>query len=192
VKLGLMGGTFDPIHLGHLRAAENAREALGLDRVMFVPAAQPPHRPGPVASPLDRFAMTALATSDHGPFQASDVELLRTGPSYTVDTIADFLAKGPSSLCLIVGSDTFVEMTGWKDAARIFASCQVAVVARPGEEETATRAPFPEAMGVSLVPGPALDISATAVRARVREGRSIRYLVPDGVADYIAKRRLYS
>ena len=84
---------------------------------MFVPAAQPPHRAGPVASPLDRFAMTALATSHHGPFQASDVELLRTGPSYTVDTIADFLAKGPSSLCLIVGSDTFVEMTGWKDAA---------------------------------------------------------------------------
>jgi nicotinate-nucleotide adenylyltransferase len=192
VKLGLMGGTFDPIHLGHLRAAENAREALGLDRVMFVPAAQPPHRPGPVASPLDRFAMTALATSDHGPFQASDVELLRTGPSYTVDTIADFLAKRPSSLCLIVGSDTFVEMTGWKDAARIFASCQVAVVARPGEEGTAPKAPFPEAIGVSLVPGPTLDISATAVRARVREGRSIRYLVPDGVADYIAKRRLYS
>jgi nicotinate-nucleotide adenylyltransferase len=186
-----MGGTFDPIHLGHLRAAENAREALHLDRVVFVPAAHPPHRPGPLASALDRFAMTALATSDHLPFQASDVELLRTGPSYTVDTIADFLAKGPSSLCLIVGSDTFVEMTGWKDAARIFASCEVAVVPRPGEAAAAV-APFADSLGVSLVPGPALDISATAVRARVREGRSVRYLVPDRVADYIAKRGLYS
>jgi len=192
VKLGLMGGTFDPIHLGHLRAAENAREALGLDRVLFVPAAHPPHRPGPIASALDRFAMTALATSDHGLFLASDVELLRTGPSYTVDTITAFLAKGPSSLCLIVGSDTFVEMTGWKDAARIFASCQVAVVPRPGEDAALPRPPFADTRGVSLIPGPTLDISATAVRARVREGRSIRYLVPEGVAGYIAKRGLYS
>ena len=187
-----MGGTFDPIHLGHLRAAENAREALGLDRVLFVPAARPPHRPGPIASALDRFAMTALATSDHRPFEASDVELLRSGPSYTIDTIDDFLAKQSGSLCLIVGSDTFVEMTGWKDAARIFASCQVAVVPRPGESGSASVPPFAEAQGVSLVPGPTLDISATAVRARVREGRSVRYLVPAGVAEYLAKRGLYS
>jgi nicotinate-nucleotide adenylyltransferase len=192
MKLGLMGGTFDPIHLGHLRAAENAREALGLDRVLFVPAAQPPHRPGPVASALDRFAMAALATSDHEAFQASDVELLRAGPSYTVDTIAHFLAEKPSSLCLIVGSDTFVEMTGWKDAARIFAACEVAVVPRPGGDAVPSATPFADARGVSPVPGPALEISATAVRARVREGRSVRYLVPNGVADYIAKRGLYS
>jgi nicotinate-nucleotide adenylyltransferase len=186
-----MGGTFDPIHLGHLRAAENAREALALDRVVFVPAAQPPHRPGPVASALDRFAMTALATADHCLFQASDVELLRTGPSYTVDTIGGFLAKQPSpSLYLIVGSDTFVEMAGWKDAARIFASCEVAVVSRP--DGAAPAPPVAAASGVTLVPGPTLDISATEVRARVREGRSIRYLVSDGVADYIAKRGLYT
>jgi nicotinate-nucleotide adenylyltransferase len=187
-----MGGTFDPIHLGHLRAAENAREALGLDRVMFVPAAHPPHRPGPLASALDRFAMTALATSGHGAFVASDVELLRTGPSYTVDTVTLFLGQQPASLCLIVGSDTFVEMTGWKDAARIFAACEVAVVPRPGEESAALKPPFADTVGVSLVPGPTLDISATSVRARVREGRSVRYLVPRGVADYIAKRGLYS
>jgi nicotinate-nucleotide adenylyltransferase len=187
-----MGGTFDPIHLGHLRAAENAREALHLDRVLFVPAALPPHRPGPLASALDRFAMTALATSGHRPFEASDVELLRSGPSYTIDTVTHFLAQGPSSLCLIVGSDTFVEMTGWKDAARVFAACQVAVVPRPGEDRASPEPPFKDARGVTLVPGPALDISATAVRAHVREGRSVRYLVPGGVADYIAKRGLYS
>jgi len=188
-----MGGTFDPIHLGHLRAAENAREALQLDRVVFVPAALPPHRSGPVASPLDRFAMTALATADHPSFQASDLEILRTGPSYTVDTIEALLAEGPSSLCLIVGSDTFVEMTGWKNAALIFASCRVAVVARPGERSAASPIlPFADALGVDLVPGPALDISATSVRAAVAGGRSVRYLVPSGVADYIAKRGLYA
>jgi nicotinate-nucleotide adenylyltransferase len=187
-----MGGTFDPIHLGHLRAAENAREALRLDRVLFVPAARPPHRPGPVASPLDRFAMTALATADHPSFQASDVEIRRTGPSYTVDTVDALLAERPSSLCLIVGSDTFVEMTGWKDAARVFASCRVAVVARPGESAGAPKLPFANALGVDLVPGPTLDISATSVRAEVGKGRSVRYLVPGGVVDYIAKRGLYS
>jgi nicotinate-nucleotide adenylyltransferase len=187
-----MGGTFDPIHLGHLRAAENAREALGLDRVVFVPAAQPPHRPGPGASALDRFAMAALATAAHRPFEASDLELRRGGPSYTIDTVAALLAERPGSLCLIVGSDTFEEMTGWRDAARIFASCHVAVVPRPGEEGVPPAPPFEETAGVSLVPGPTLPISATTVRARVREGRSVRYLVPDPVADYIAKRGLYS
>jgi nicotinate-nucleotide adenylyltransferase len=187
-----MGGTFDPIHFGHLRAAENAREALGLDRVLFVPAAEPPHRPGPHASALDRFAMAALATAAHPPFLASDLELRREGPSYTVDTVAALLAQGPASLCLIVGSDTFVEMTGWRDAARIFASCEVAVVPRPGGEGAPPTPPFDHARGVSLVPGPGLDISATAVRARVGERRSVRYLVPDAVADYIAKRGLYS
>jgi nicotinate-nucleotide adenylyltransferase len=192
LKLGFMGGTFDPIHLGHLRAAENAREALGLDRVFFVPAAQPPHRPGPHASALDRFAMTALATAPHGSFLVSDLELRREGPSYTVDTVTALLARKPESLCLIVGSDTFVEMTGWREAARIFASCHVAVVPRLGEECAPPKAPYDDAQGLSLVPGPGLDISATSVRARVREGRSVRYLVPDAVADYIAKRGLYS
>jgi nicotinate-nucleotide adenylyltransferase len=187
-----MGGTFDPIHFGHLRAAQNALDELGLDRVFFVPAAQPPHRVGPVASALDRFAMTALATSDHPAFAASDLELLRAGPSYTVDTVDAFLAKRPSSLCLIVGSDTFVEMTGWKDAARVFASCRVAVVPRPGGTEELPPPPFPNLQGVNLVPGPTLDISATAVRARLLQGRSVRYLVPGGVADYIEKRGLYS
>jgi nicotinate-nucleotide adenylyltransferase len=187
-----MGGTFDPIHLGHLRAAQNAMDELGLARVLFIPAAQPPHRPGPVASALDRYAMTALATSDHPCFGVSDLELLRTGPSYTVDTIDAFLAKRPSSLCLIVGSDTFVEMTGWKHAARIFASCRVAVVPRPGGGADTPSPPFADAQGVSLVPGPTLDISATAVRVRLGQGRSVRYLVPAGVADYIEKRGLYS
>ena len=191
MKLGMLGGTFDPIHLGHLRAAENAREAFALDRVAFVPAAEPPHRPRPVSSALDRFAMVALATAGHASFVASDLEIGREGPSYTVDTVGALLGDGPASLFLIVGSDTFGEMKAWRDAARIFALCEIAVVPRPGVEDAAPVPPFAGAR-VSRVPGPTLAISATAVRGRVREGRSVRYLVPDAVADYIAKRGLYS
>jgi nicotinate-nucleotide adenylyltransferase len=193
MRLGFMGGTFDPIHLGHLRAAECAREALGLDRVVFVPAGSPPHRPGPAAPALDRFAMAALAAAAHRPFAASDLELRREGPSYTVDTVAALLAERPSSLCLIVGSDTFGEMPTWRDAERIFAACHVAVVPRPGEEgRAAASSPFASSAGVSLLAGPTLPISASEVRAQLRQGRSVRYLVPDAVADYIEKRGLYS
>lgn len=194
MKIGLMGGTFDPIHLGHLRAAENARESLGLDRVAFVPAGLPPHRPPPASSALDRFAMVALATAANPRFVAWDVELRRDGPSYTVDTVSRLLEERPEDvLVVIVGSDTFPEMTGWRAPARLFTLCMVAVVSRPGENESPTPlgAPFPGARGVEHVHGPGLPISSTVIRQRVREGRSVRYLVPDGVADYIAQRGLY-
>jgi nicotinate-nucleotide adenylyltransferase len=122
------------------------------------------------------------------------VEIGRTGPSYTVETVDALLARGEASaLHLIVGSDTFVEMTGWRDAARLFSLCHVAVVPRPGADAAAPpRAPFPDARGVDLVPGPSLSISASTIRAEVRAGRSVRYLVPEAVASYIEKRGLYS
>jgi nicotinate-nucleotide adenylyltransferase len=192
VKLGVMGGTFDPIHLGHLRAAENAREELGLDRVLFVPAARPPHRPDRLASPLDRFAMVALATFDHPAFVASDLELRRDGPSYTVDTLRALRGERPhDELFLIVGSDTFPEMASWREPEALLALCTVAVVARPGDDAAAGPADPPPPNAVSLS-GPGLPISASAIRERVREGRSVRYLVPEGVADYIQKRGLYA
>jgi nicotinate-nucleotide adenylyltransferase len=187
VRRGVLGGTFDPIHLGHLRAAENARESLELDEVLFVPSASPPHRRAPLSSALDRFAMVALATAAHPRFVASDVELLRDGPSYTADTLGALQRRG-DDLFLIVGSDTFGEMVTWKDPDRIFASCTVAVAERPGAPDTA--AP-PHGARVERVAGPGLPVSATDVRRRVREGKSVRYLVPDAVADYIAKRGLY-
>jgi nicotinate-nucleotide adenylyltransferase len=183
----VLGGTFDPIHLGHLRAAENAREALELDEVMFVPSASPPHRRAPLSSALDRFAMVALATAAHPRFVASDVELRRDGPSYTADTLGG-LERAGDDLFLIVGSDTFGEMETWKDPERIFASCTVAVAERPGAPDTT--AP-PRGARVQRVAGPGLPVSATEVRRRVREGKSVRYLVPEAVADYIAKRGLY-
>jgi len=187
-----MGGTFDPIHLGHLRAAESAREALGLAEVAFVPAGVPPHRPGPQTSSIDRFAMVCLATAAHPAFTASDLELRREGASYTVDTVAALLAARPgATVVLIVGSDAFAEIGSWKDRERLFALCSVAVVLRPGTSAQAGWESVDMDSRVARVEGPGLPISATVVRQRVRDGLSVRYLVPDAVADHIAKRGLY-
>jgi nicotinate-nucleotide adenylyltransferase len=182
-----MGGTFDPIHLGHLRAAETAREALELDQVLFVPAGQPPHRELPLASALDRYTMVGLAAAEHARFVASDVELLRDGPSFTVDTLDTLRGGCPTNeLVLIVGSDTFPEMRGWRDAERVFALSAVAVVTRPG----AAAADLADAR-VSHVSGPGLDISSSAIRLLRKQHKSVHYLVPPSVADYIEKRGLY-
>ena len=192
MRLGVFGGTFDPIHLGHLRAAENALEALGLDRVAFVPAAVPPHRTEPLSSALDRYAMTALATAGHPRFAVSDVELAREGPSYTVDTVAGLRRERPEDeVFVIVGSDTFPEMVTWKEHARLRSLCTVAVVSRPGERAVPGGAAGAGDPGVARVEGPGLPISASEIRERVRQRRSVRYLVTDAVADYIEKRALY-
>ena len=186
MRLGVMGGTFDPIHFGHLRAAETAREALQLDQVLFVPAAQPPHREAPLASPQDRFAMVGLAAAENACFVASDVELRREGPSYTVDTLGALRSACPKDeLVLIVGSDTFPEMRGWREAERVFALSEVAVVARPGA------APAISGGRVRSVAGPALEVSASAIRELLKQRRSVRYLLPGAVADYIERRGLY-
>jgi nicotinate-nucleotide adenylyltransferase len=188
-----MGGTFDPIHLGHLRAAETAREALGLDRVAFVPAGVPPHRGAPLSAALDRYAMVCLATAGNAHFVPSDFEIRREGPSFTVDTVEALLADRPAdSITVIVGSDTFPEMPTWRDPARLFSLAEVAVVFRPGEAEGPSLPVPPGARGVVRLSGPALAVSATGVRERVRRGESVRYLVPETVADYIAKRGLYA
>jgi len=193
VRIGLFGGTFDPVHLGHLRAAESAREALGLERVALVPSAQPPHRPQPLSPAEDRLAMCRLATSPHPCFETWDLELRRAGPSYTVDTVAALLAERPGDdFVLIVGADTWAEMPSWREPQRLFSLVEVAVAARPGTEAQELAPPFPGCRGVSRVEGPVLGISATAIRERVRAGHSIRFLVPDPVADYIERRRLYS
>jgi nicotinate-nucleotide adenylyltransferase len=187
-----MGGTFDPIHLGHLRAAENAREALALERVLFVPAGLPPHKPaGALSSATDRFAMVALAAATHPLFVPADLEIRRDGPSYTAETLTELARERPEDeLYLIVGADTLPEMSTWREPERVFSLCTVAVAARPGGNDGKGTAPA--GARVVAVPGPGLGVSATTVRQRVREGQSVRYLVPDAVADYIAKRRLYT
>lgn len=181
-----MGGTFDPIHLGHLRAAETAREALGLERVAFVPASVPPHRPPPASSGRDRFAMIALATAGQPAFVVSDAELDRPGPSYTVDTLRAWRRDRPSDeIVLLLGSDAFAEMKGWREADAVLELCRVAVVQRPGDR------PLPDDASRLRVDAPGLPVSSSDVRQRVKTGRSIRYLVPDTVADFIEKRGLY-
>lgn len=187
MRLGIFGGTFDPIHLGHLRAAENAREAMNLDQVSFVPAARSPFKGDPVSSARDRYAMVALATAAHDAFAPSDRELERGAPSYTVDTLRELRDERPADeLFLIVGTDSVAELPGWRESARIFSECTVVAVTRPGEA-----APETAHADVVYVDGPGLPVSATDVRRRVRDGKSIRFLVPDAVADYIAKRGLY-
>ena len=193
MRIGLYGGTFDPIHFGHLRAAETAREGVGLDIVAFLPAAVPPHRGAPLSGAADRLAMARLATASHHCFEAWDAELRRPGPSYTVETVEALLSDRPSdTFVLVVGADTWPEMVTWREPERLLSLVEVAVVDRPGFSSSGLTAPFPSGLGVSRVEGPTLEISATAIRERARRGQSIRFLVPDPVAAYIAERRLYT
>jgi nicotinate-nucleotide adenylyltransferase len=190
-RLGVFGGTFDPIHLGHLRAAEVAREAARLDRVLFLPSGQPPHRDSTLASGLDRYAMVSLATAGHGAFAASDLELRRDGPSYTLDTLLALRERWPQAEpFLILGSDAFAEIGTWREPRRVAELCTLVVIDRPGAEGV-PQDPLPGAR-VLRVPGVTLPVSSSAVRRMRQEGRSVRYLVPAAVADYMEKRELYA
>ncbi len=183
-----MGGTFDPIHHGHLRAAENARTSLALDRVAFMPARVPPHRPAPGASALHRYTMVGLAVVGHAAFYVSPLELEREGPSYTVDTVG---ALGQAAeVVLIVGSDNLPLLPEWKDVGRLLELCTVAVVTRPGEDAGAFPPSLPEGRFVA-VGGSEVPVSSSDLRARVADGRSIRYLVPNAVCRYIEDQGLY-
>ena len=190
MKLGLLGGMFDPIHIGHLRAAEIVRESLDLDEVVFVPTGVPPHRGKPAAAGIDRYAMVALATATQRAFVPSDVELAREGPSYTVETVAQLRARHPQAeVVLIVGSDNLPMIAEWREPERLLEMCTVAVVERPGSAPAPAGKLSPARL--RRVEGTALPIASRELRERIRVGRSVRHLVPDGVADYIDKRSLY-
>jgi len=189
-RLGVFGGTFDPVHLGHLRAAECARVDARLDTVLFLPSGQPPHRPGPLAPAFDRYAMVSLATAGHGAFVPSELELRREGPSYTVDTLRALRGQHPrATLFLILGSDAFSEMGSWHEAALVAAEATVVVIERPGQ--AALPAPALPGLQAVHVQAAGLPVSSSEVRRLRAEGRSVRYLVPDAVADYIEKKELY-
>ena len=193
--IGVMGGTFDPIHLGHLAIGEEAREALSLDIVLFVPAGEPPHKPaGSVTSVEHRVAMVELAIADNPAFELSRIEVERAGPSYTVDTVED-LARGPDDLVLILSVETFAELPTWHEPERLFEAARIAVVPRegyPAPDPAWLAEAFPgREPRVTYLEGPRLGLSSTAIRARVAAGRSIRYLVPDMVGAYIAENQLY-
>jgi nicotinate-nucleotide adenylyltransferase len=194
-RLGVMGGTFDPVHLGHLAVAEEARERLELETILFVPAGAPPHKPeGPEASVEDRVAMVQLAIADNAGFELSRVEVDRPGPSYTSDTVS-LLGRGGDELVLILSAETFRDLPAWHQPARLLDAARVAVAPRegfPAPDAAWIAAQFPGREDrIALLEGPRLGISSTGIRARVAERRSIRYLVPDAVRGYIEDHGLY-
>jgi nicotinate-nucleotide adenylyltransferase len=187
-RIGVLGGSFDPVHIGHLAAASCAWGACGLERVVLIPARLSPFKNGAGASPAQRLAMLRLAVADDGRFAVSDEEVRRDGPSYTWETVRALAAREPGAeICLITGDDAFAGLAGWRDAARLAAAVTFLVAPREGGEPAAM--PFP--VRTEAVAMPRLAVSSTLVRGLVRAGRPIRYLVPDAVADYIGREGLY-
>jgi len=196
-RVGVFGGTFDPVHLGHLVMAEEAREALALDEVLFVPARQSPLKHAlPAAPDTDRLAMLARAIAGNPAFSAHTVDLDRPGPSFTVDTLARLRAAyGPQpEFWLILGLDSLARLPAWRRPDEIVRQARLAVLNRPGTaiDLDALVSAIPGLEGrIDRVAAPLIGISATDLRRRVAAGRSIRYQVPDAVADHIHARGLY-
>ena len=213
MRIGLFGGTFDPVHWGHLRSAEEVREAFSLDRLLFVPASIPPHKKRqPTTSARDRLEMVRLAIAKNPGFALSTVELSRPGKSYSIDTIRHF-AKSLSpknSLYFILGIDAFREIGSWKDFQELFPFCHFIVTSRPACTDSMSLGRMPVAVRRLFCYHPRkklyrhksgtylfffrltdIAISASEIRGRLKEGKSIRYLVPLEVESYIKKRGLY-
>jgi nicotinate-nucleotide adenylyltransferase len=196
-RLGVFGGSFDPVHHGHLIAAEEARHVLGLERVLFVPAAAPPHKAGDsMAHQRHRVAMLELAIAANPGFALHRVDLDRPGPHFTVDMLGLLAAEaGPEAeLYFILGADSLQELPSWRDPAGILARARLALVDRPGyEPDLAALAAALPALASRLVhvPIPLLGLAASDIERRVRAGRPIRYQVPEAVAAYIRANGLY-
>lgn len=195
-RLGIFGGTFDPIHLGHLIVAEAFRYELRLDRVLFLPSNQPPHKEGQVISPIeDRIAMVRLAIADNPGFALSLVDAEQRGPTYTADTLQRLAELHPGAeLAFLIGLDSLRDLPTWHDPERIVRQARLGVAARPAVAlnlEAVLRA-VPAARGrLDFIEAPLLGISGSDLRRRVRAGAPIRYRVPDGVAVYIDAHGLY-
>jgi nicotinate-nucleotide adenylyltransferase len=190
-RIGVMGGTFDPCHHGHLVAASEVAGRFGLDEVVFVPTGQPWQKSEYDVSPAeDRYLMTVIATASNPMFTVSRVDIDREGPTYTIDTLHDLRELyGPASaLYFITGADALAQILGWHRSDELFSLAHFVGVTRPGHQLEDPG--FPDGV-VSLVEVPALAISSTDCRARVAAGQPVWYLVPDGVVQYISKRRLY-
>lgn len=195
-RMGIMGGTFDPIHYGHLRIAELAREAFALDRVVFVPNGMPAHKDnGLVSPPHARLAMTELAVASNPHFACSRIEIDRAGPSYALDTVRGFRHAHPvlKALYWIIGADTIPQIPTWHQADRLVQECHFIAVTRPGYDDASLygleeRVP-PSC--VSFLAAPGLEISGTRLREDVRAGRSIKYLIPEAVEAYLLQNALY-
>ena len=199
MRVGVLGGTFDPIHLGHLKIAEEVRLKLDLERVLFIPTGQPRLRTDKYLSPVaDRLRMVELATSDNPYFQVCDNETRRGGPTYTVDTLIELRGSlgTDASLYFIVGVDILRRFHDWKEPERVLELCNVVVVTRPGHEDfdwPAWLVTFPQAADrLTWLDTITVDISGTEIRRRSGQGKSVRKLVPASVAEYIQERNLYT
>jgi len=198
-RLGILGGTFDPIHFGHLDAADAARRALQLDRVLLIPSFDPPHRPAdPMASGFHRFGLVALAIQGYDALSASDMELTRTGRSYTADTLRAVAHEGwrPSQIFFILGSDAFAEIATWREYPAVLDTANFVVIARPGttldaaaERTSALRGRLGQS--IFLVEARTRDVSSSTIRARLAARQPIDDLVPAAVARHIAAHHLY-
>jgi len=198
VNIGVLGGTFDPIHSGHIVVAEETRARLNLAEVLFVPAAQPWLKEGsPILAAEHRVQMVRLAIADEPYFKLSTVEIDRDGPSYTVDTIAEMQAElgTGDELLLILGWDNLVQLPQWREPSRLINVCRLVAVPRPGyllPDLNSLEAIIPElSRKLIVLDKPEVDISATEIRNRVARGLSIRHLVPEPVDEYIKKHKLY-
>ncbi len=200
-RLGLFGGSFDPIHCGHLIVARSIAEQLNLDRVVLLPSAYPPHK-GSVNSTHapHRAEMTALAIQDEPLFELHDFDLCRTGPTYTIDTVQHFRSATPprTRIHWIIGSDTLAELDSWHRVTELVELCEIVTATRPGNEAIpweALRRTFNDKQIQRLSSGvfetPQIDVSSSEIRRRVGAGMSVRFMVPDKVADYIERQSLY-
>ncbi len=196
--LGIMGGTFDPIHYGHLVAAEGARHDLKLEKVIFIPAGRPPNKPNSCITELWlRYRMTCLAAASNPFFEVSPIEVERTGPSYTVDTVQMISRLYPGAqIYFIIGSDALIDIHNWKDIDRLLTICRFVAAARPGYQIDELWKKLNNLIGylrlnIICMEVPALAISSTDIRQRVREGRPIKYLLPEPVEDFVIKNQLY-
>jgi nicotinate-nucleotide adenylyltransferase len=192
-RIGVMGGTFDPIHHGHLVAASEVQAWFDLDEVVFVPTGEPWQKSGrEVSAPEDRYLMTVIATASNPRFSVSRVDIDRGGPTYTIDTLRDLGASRPDTdFYFITGADALAQILTWRDADGVFELAHFVGCTRPGttiDDATVDRLPGGK---VTLIEVPALAISSTECRARASKGDPVWYLVPDGVVQYIAKRGLY-
>ena len=206
-RIGLLGGTFDPIHQGHLDLAGAAWAALDLTALYLVPSRQPPHRPQPAASSFHRFAMVAVAIAGRAGWRVSDVELQRPDPSFTAATLQTFAGFGftAEELFFVLGADAFEDIASWRDYPAILTAAHFAVVSRPGYPvaELPRRLPSLAARmcevparntdrpSIFLIPGPTADVSSTAIREQCRRGLSLAGMVPDGVRQHIEQHQLY-
>jgi nicotinate-nucleotide adenylyltransferase len=195
-KIGILGGTFDPIHSGHVAAAYAAIKCADLDRVLFIPAAQPPHRPPAAAARQHRLEMCRLATAGDSRFEVSDVELKRGGPSYTVDTLTELRRRDPGDeLFLILGWDAARLFPSWREPERVRSLASMVIVARPGSDAPREADLGPAGLagkGVILCLEPTPDVSASEIRRAIAAGEPIAGKVPAAIERYIAEHRLYA